>query len=237
MMRVSPVWALVPVKRFDRAKSRLADVLPAEARAALAAAMLGDVLELLAEIEGIAGTLVVTADPAAAGLAAGHGAEILADRHESGINEAVVQGLRSLTRLGAGGALVIPGDVPFATSGEIAAVLHGLAGQGAVLVPATRDGGTNAVAIAPAHRLAPCFGPGSFVRHLATAASAGLTPAVLRLAGIGHDIDVPGDLALASHAAIGPAAARRTRDCLAQLQADPAAMLAPAGRRLQKVMP
>lgn len=237
MIAVSPVWALVPVKRFDQAKSRLADVLPVEARASLAAAMLGDVLELLAEVNGIVGTLVVTADPAAAALATEQGAEVLSDCHESGINEAVVQGLRSLTRRGAGGALVVPADVPFATPGEIAAVLHGLAGQEAVLVPATRDGGTNVFAIAPAHRLTPCFGPGSFVRHVAAAASAGLTPAVLRLPGIGHDIDVPADLAATSHSAIGPVPGRRTRDWLSRLQDDSAAILAPTRRRLQKVTP
>jgi 2-phospho-L-lactate/phosphoenolpyruvate guanylyltransferase len=40
-------WAVIPVKRFDQAKQRLSQVLDSTGRAALAAAMLGDVLEQL----------------------------------------------------------------------------------------------------------------------------------------------------------------------------------------------
>ena len=39
------VWAIVPVKRFDLAKGRLADSLHADERRRLARAMLEDVLE------------------------------------------------------------------------------------------------------------------------------------------------------------------------------------------------
>ena len=56
------VWAVVPVKRFDQAKQRLSGVLDSAARAALAAAMLSDVLEQLSGTAGLASVLVVTSD-------------------------------------------------------------------------------------------------------------------------------------------------------------------------------
>ena len=49
------VWAVVPVKRFDQAKQRLSGVLDSAGRAALAAAMLGDVLEQLCGNGGTGG--------------------------------------------------------------------------------------------------------------------------------------------------------------------------------------
>ena len=59
------VWAVVPVKELDRAKERLAPVLPPERRRALMLAMLEDVLAALAAAPGLAGLAVVTVDAAA----------------------------------------------------------------------------------------------------------------------------------------------------------------------------
>ena len=54
------VWAVVPVKELDRAKERLAAVLPPERRRALMLAMLEDVLTALAATPGLDGLAVVT---------------------------------------------------------------------------------------------------------------------------------------------------------------------------------
>src|SRR2546430_11070420 len=50
--------AILPVKRFDRAKQRLSEALGPEARAALAEAMLRDVLLALARVTGLERTIV-----------------------------------------------------------------------------------------------------------------------------------------------------------------------------------
>lgn len=205
------VRAVVPVKRFDRAKQRLANRLDRAGRAALAAAMLGDVLEQLARADGLAGILVVTADPAAASIAAGFGATVLADPVESGTNDAVARGLRELVSQGAAGAMVVPADIPFVSGAELAQVLTALGQAPVVLVPAARDGGTNLLGLAPPDAIAPSFGPESLARHHAAARH--LRPVVLTLAGAGHDIDVPADLAVAA----APGAGSRTIACLDRL--------------------
>lgn len=209
--RFGETWALVPVKRFDRAKARLSGLLGPSERAALAEAMLGDVLDALARTPGIAGVLVVSGSIRARELALEAGAEIDDDPLESGVNEAVDRGLRRLESMAISAVVVTPSDLPFATSAEFAAVLAALDRAPVVLAPAARDGGTNILAMAPPGALAPSFGPDSFARHLASAQAIGLRLAVLTLAGAGHDIDVPADL----DSSAAPGAGARTRACLA----------------------
>ena len=68
-MNPGDVWAVIPVKETTGAKQRLAPVLSAELRQALAQAMLEDVLEAVAGVDGLGGTVLVTVDPHAERLA------------------------------------------------------------------------------------------------------------------------------------------------------------------------
>ena len=58
-MSADGIWAVVPVKETEAAKQRLALVLPAVQRQALALAMLEDLLAALAEVPAIAGIALV----------------------------------------------------------------------------------------------------------------------------------------------------------------------------------
>lgn len=187
-------WALVPVKRFSEAKQRLATALTPGERAELARAMLHDVLAVLSRATTLAGVLVVTPDTQAAALAHGYGAIVRDDPLEQGTTAAVRQGLEVLQEQGRPGVLVVPGDVPFLTSLEIREVVDTLHRAPLVLVPATRDGGTNLLAGTLPLSIAPAFGTGSFARHLAAARSQGIEPVLMCLKGLGHDVDTPADL-------------------------------------------
>ena len=112
------VWAVVPVKRFDQAKRRLSEVLDCAGRAALAAAMLRDVLEQLSETAWLTGILVVTSDMEAAAIAGSLGGAVLNDPVDSGVNDAVAYGVSRLGPLGASSAIIAPSDIPFVTSEE-----------------------------------------------------------------------------------------------------------------------
>ncbi len=205
------VWAVVPVKRFDQAKQRLSEVLDSAGRAALAAAMLSDVLEQLSGTAGLTGVLVVTSDTEATVIAGSFGAAVLNDPADSGVNDAIVYGVSKLASLGASAAIIAPSDIPFVTSEELSSVLAALKRTAVVLAPATRDGGTNILGLSPPDVIAPAFGPDSFARHCAAARD--LRPAVVSLEGAGRDIDVPADLALSPVSAKSGAGAR-TVACL-----------------------
>ncbi len=203
------VWALVPVKRLDHAKSRLSGVLDPAERRALAKAMLYDVLAALAGVGGLAGILVVTADPEAAATATSFGATVLAEPEEEGLNAAIAHGMAWLEERGKSGVLVVPADIPFVTRPEIRAVLAALRSSAVVAVPATRDGGTNILAVRPPAMLTPAFGQDSLARHLAAARTVGAEPRILSLNGAGHDIDVAADLQFGD--CEGPASRTRAR--------------------------
>jgi 2-phospho-L-lactate/phosphoenolpyruvate guanylyltransferase len=189
----SNVWAIVPVKRLSRAKQRLAPVLSNTERAALARAMLHDVLTTLRVTPELAGIVVVTGDPMVANLATLFDAQVVGDMMETGVNAAVQQGLRILDARSSG-ALVIPADVPFATVSDVQAVIDELRHYPVVLAPALSDGGTNGLAMRRPDLIVPSFGDDSFARHQALARDAGLGCGIVRSEGLGRDIDYPSDL-------------------------------------------
>jgi 2-phospho-L-lactate guanylyltransferase len=195
-MRVEPpaIWAVVPVKRLSLAKQRLAPVLSRNERAELVRTMLHDVLTTLCATPEVSGTIVVTADPDIAKLATLFEGRVVSDTSESGVNTAVLLGLQALES--SCSAVVVPADVPFATAGDMRAVIGELRRFPMVLAPASSDGGTNALAMRRPDLIAPGFGEDSFAEHQRRARDAGIACAVVRTEGLGRDIDCPDDLAI-----------------------------------------
>lgn len=189
----SDIWALLPVKRLKGAKQRLSPVLSEAERTELARAMLLDVLIALRHTWGLAGVAVVTEDREARVLAKEHGAALIREA-EGGLNAALTAGLGTLATYGAGGALIIHGDLPLASAGEIGALIAAHPkGPAASFVPA-RDGGTNVMLMTPVDAVPLAYGEGSFEKHRTQAEARGLTVTYLGLPGLELDIDTPDDL-------------------------------------------
>jgi 2-phospho-L-lactate guanylyltransferase len=190
------IWAVVPVKEMTGAKQRLAGVLTEPQRRSLAAAMLEDVLDVLVSVKTLAGIVIVTVDPQATLLAQRIGARVFADAARDGHTGAVTAAARALAREGRGGMITVPGDIPRITAAEFSRVLaaHRPA-PSFTIVPAHDDLGSNAVLCSPPDAVPLRFGEDSFIPHLAAARSRGIEPTVVRLPGIGMDIDHPADLA------------------------------------------
>lgn len=193
-MNRSAIWALVPVKRFTSAKQRLGGLLDGAGRAALARAMLDDLLALLACDGALAGTLVVGEDPQARALCRRHGAAFVGAPDAEGLNGAVARGAQALARRGASAMLVVPTDLPGLGLADLAALRSALAASDVALVAAERDGGTNLLASRVPLAIAPAYGPASFARHRAAARAAGLTVAEPDCPGARADLDRPEDL-------------------------------------------
>lgn len=190
------LWAVVPVKWLSRTKRRLIPLLSSHERVALARAMLQDVLSALTRTSALAGVMVITGDAGATAMAHAAGALVIADTESAGTTAAVTVAAQHLDGMGREGMLVIPADVPLITPADIEVILaaHRIA-PSVTLVPASVDGGTNALACSPPGVVPFCFGRDSFRRHREAARARGIEPAVSRLARVGHDIDRPGDLA------------------------------------------
>jgi 2-phospho-L-lactate/phosphoenolpyruvate guanylyltransferase len=196
-MSKAATWVILPVKALGAAKQRLAPVLPPAARRELVLAMFERVLAAVTAVDGLGPILVVTPDPSVAGVAEAHGALIVREARAAGLNAAVRRGLARAGAEGARRALVLPADVPLVTPRELSTLLGAqvaAAGERTTLVPAADGEGTNALLLDPPGALAPAFGPGSYMRHLAQALARRLDVEVLHLPGLAADIDRPADL-------------------------------------------
>ena len=197
---------LVPAKSFAAAKSRLAPVMTAAARAALARAMLQDVLAAVAAARGVRRILLVSAEPEAGRLAAAAGADWLPEEPSLGMNAAVRAGAVHLSAAGQAPLLVLPADIPMLQAAEVEALAAILAAppRRAVLVRCA-DGGTGALGLPPGAGPLFRFGPDSHARHRQALLAAGLAPVSLDLPGAARDIDLPADLAALEEGPAGPA--------------------------------
>jgi 2-phospho-L-lactate/phosphoenolpyruvate guanylyltransferase len=195
-MSARRICAVLPVKDTAQAKQRLAGMLSAEQRRALALAMAEDVLQTLAAAAGLAGILVVTADPAAAALAARYGARITGDGARAGHTAAVAAAADELAAEDFD-MLALPGDIPLIAPADVARLLAAHPAPPAfTIVPARDQMGSNAVLCSPAAAVPLRFGDDSFFPHLHAARARGIEPVVMRLPRIALDIDTPEDLAL-----------------------------------------
>lgn len=228
MIGASDIWAVVPVKDTTAAKQRLAGAVPPQLRQGLALAMLEDVLHALATARSLAGMVVVTVDAAAHHLATRYGARVLTEDARDGHTAAVAAAARVLAAEGRAGMLQVPGDIPLVSPSEIDFLLamHRSA-PAFTIAPSHDDFGSNAVLVTPPGAVPLTFGDDSFFPHLRTAQAHGIAPLIVRLPGIGLDIDRPEDIgAFARHKSQTRTQAFLERNGMAALDAKPSGAVA-----------
>jgi 2-phospho-L-lactate guanylyltransferase len=191
------IWAIIPVKPFVRAKSRLADVLPAEQREALAEMMFRRGVEVLKQTRQIAGVLVISRDTKVLAVARDYGVNTVQESGAPELNAALLRASDFVRIRGADGVLVVPSDLPLYTSADIEQIVHlGRYHMTVVVTPDRNDDGTNALMVNPPGLIPFSFGPGSFRRHIELAEKAGATVKVHRSENLSLDLDTPADLEL-----------------------------------------
>lgn len=184
--------ALIPVKPFGRAKSRLAAVASPHERMRLAQAMLEDVLLAVANARSPLRVTVVGSEAAAAGIAARFGC---AYRHDArGDLNAQLERARHAARAGSDDRLLcLPADVPCIAPDDIDDLIAGAA-CGAALCISPIDGGTNALCTQAGRAVPYAYGVDSGRRHAYACEAAGLAVQSMHLPRL-RDIDTPDDLA------------------------------------------
>jgi 2-phospho-L-lactate guanylyltransferase len=206
--------AVVPVKRFKLAKSRLAPGIEEARRPELAAAMVGDVLEAIGAARMIERTIVVSQEPTAAALAAAAGAELLSDFDDASHVAAALAGIDAAAAAGASCVALLPGDCPLLDPRELDRMLTGVPEPYVAVIPDRHGAGTNALVLAPPGAIEPSFGEGSRARHVAAARAAGIAYAVEELPSLGLDLDTPADVVALTMAVERDGGARRSAKVL-----------------------
>ncbi len=193
-------WAVVPIRGLSTAKTRLGPDLDPTARRQLVEVMLRRTLVATRDAAAISGSIVVTKDPAVAGLAQSHRAIGLVE-HAPDLNAAIVAGRSLAIARGATAVLVLPADLPAVSPAAIDELVIRAAAResahGLVALVTDRHGrGTNALLISPSAVIDPAFGEDSREAHRTAAETAGA--AWLELGGrLALDVDTPAALAVA----------------------------------------
>lgn len=207
--------AVLPVKRFDAAKQRLATGIDDERRRELAGAMVADVLEAIGRARAIDRLIVVTGEPLAQEPAAEAGAEIVPDPEDAGHVEAALAGIARAEVEGAERVVLLAGDCPLLNPRELDRLLTGVPGSYVGIVPDRHGTGTNALLLSPPGAIVPAFGAGSRDRHIEAARQAGIPFGIEELPSIELDLDTPADvIALTRELERHPRRARRTAKAL-----------------------
>jgi 2-phospho-L-lactate guanylyltransferase len=207
--------AVLPVKRFDAAKQRLATGIDEERRRELAGAMVADVLEAIGNARTVERLIVVTGDPIAQELAAEAGAEIVPDPEDAGHVVAAQAGIARAEVEGAERVVLLAGDCPLLDPRELDRLLTGVPGRYVGIVPDRHGTGTNALVLSPPDAIAPSFGEGSKARHVEAAREAGIPFGIEELPSMELDLDTPADvIALTRELAGNRGRGRRTAKAL-----------------------
>ncbi|WP_119072558.1 2-phospho-L-lactate guanylyltransferase [Aggregatilinea lenta] len=189
------IWAIVPVKPFNRAKSRLAGELAPENRELLAESLLRRTLRLLQPLSVVQGILVISRDTKALAIARDLGAQTLQESGTPELNSALYRATRALRAWNAEGVLVVPADLPLLTAEDIEQMVKlGRYAGTVVVAPDRHDHGTNLLLVRPPGIIPYSFGTDSFAVHQRQAAEAGATIHVYRSERAGLDLDTPDDL-------------------------------------------
>ncbi|MBI4770981.1 MAG: 2-phospho-L-lactate guanylyltransferase [Chloroflexi bacterium] len=191
------LWAIVPVKPLNHAKSRLAQVLSPGEREGMNREFLIRALEVLQHVPPVVRTLVVSRDPAALAIAREHGARTLLEEGAPQLNLALTRATIVAGAYGAAGVLILPTDLPLLSVDDLNTLIAACANdRGMAIAPDRREQGTNALLVRPPGLVQYAFGPDSFAEHLRRGEATGACVNICRLPGIALDIDLPADLEL-----------------------------------------
>lgn len=188
------VWAVVPLKSPDTAKSRLSLALDASARRRLFYAMAQHVIRTLVQTPGIAGVAVVTASPEVAAFSRRLRARVIREEFDAGTAQACRSAVEHLSGC-ADRLLMISGDLPLLSAHALAALVDLREPVPLVaIVPDRRRVGTNALLCTPPGVIPICFGPDSFRLHIAAALEHGAELRIVESDAMALDIDEIEDL-------------------------------------------
>jgi 2-phospho-L-lactate/phosphoenolpyruvate guanylyltransferase len=207
---LSRLWAIVPLRGLESAKSRLAELLDAEERRDLVEELMKRTLRATADTDAIERTLVVSPDPEVLAMASPFGAESI-EQPSAGLNAGLRLAREVATARGATALLVVPADLPAVSPSSLGAFVAQAAdaakasraadrGRPLVVLETDRHGsGTNVLLVSPPDAIDFSFGVGSRQAHRSATLAAGGD--YREVAGpLSLDLDTADDLILAESA-------------------------------------
>ncbi|MDP8888383.1 MAG: 2-phospho-L-lactate guanylyltransferase [Thermoproteota archaeon] len=188
-------FAIVPIKRFENAKTRLSSILDTADRIRLSLLMLEDTLQILSVAHLLTQVITVSADKRVEEIAVKYGANFLLEEKESGVNSAVALADSYCMKEAADATMVIPHDLPLLDSTDIskACDLAENESRCIVICPSLRYDGTNMLLRKPPSIIDTFYDADSYNMHVKAAIRLGIPVKRLFSKALMHDIDTPED--------------------------------------------
>ena len=185
--------AIVPVKTFSKAKTRLN--LSYEKTEILCKMMLEEVLQTVSQSNIIEKITVVSKDESAFKIGRKFGAVEIYDEKEQGVNSAVAMADKYFLDEGFDATIVFPQDIPLMQAEDIQTLFDLQMPKKCVLVvPSRRFDGTNALFRCPVDVMETHYDEDSYKIHLTTANNKSARHALVLIRRIMLDVDEPEDL-------------------------------------------
>lgn len=187
--------AIIPVKTFTKAKSRLN--LSQEKKQRICEIMLESVLKAVTNSPVIQKTVVVSKDETALQMCKRFGAHGICDEQEQSVNGAVLLADDFLIKEDFEASIVFPQDIPLIEKEDIETLYQMHQSKRCVLVvPSRKFDGTNALFRTPADVMETHYDEDSYKIHLDTAAKRNATSSMVLIRRMMLDIDDQSDLEL-----------------------------------------
>ena len=185
--------AIVPVKTFSKAKTRLN--LSYEKTEDLCKMMLEEVLQTISQSDVIEKITVVSKDESAFKIGKKFDIVEIYDEKEQGVNNAVAMADKYFLDEGFGATIVFPQDVPLMQTEDIRTLYDfQMIDKCVLVVPSRRFDGTNALFRSPVDVMETHYDEDSYKIHLTTANNKSAKSALVLIRRIMLDVDEPEDL-------------------------------------------
>ena len=185
--------AIVPVKTFSKAKTRLN--LSYEKTEDLCKIMLEEVLQTISQSDVIEKITVVSKDESAFKIGKKFDVVEIYDEKEQGVNNAVPMADKYFLDEGFDATIVFPQDIPLMQTEDIRTLYDfQIHGKCVLVVPSRRFDGTNALFRSPIDVMETHYDEDSYKIHLTTANNKSAKSALVLIRRIMLDVDEPEDL-------------------------------------------
>jgi 2-phospho-L-lactate guanylyltransferase len=187
------IAAIIPVKTFSKAKTRL-DLSPQQVEQ-LCIVMLEEILHTLSISPQIEKTIMVTKEEKAIEIGKKFNTITIIDEKEESVNSAVALADKYLLENKFDASIVFPQDIPFIKTQDIDFMLnYKMHPNFAIIVPSRRFDGTNALARMPIDLMETHYDEDSYKIHMNTAKEHTLNVAMVFVKRIMWDVDNKEDL-------------------------------------------
>jgi 2-phospho-L-lactate guanylyltransferase len=190
------VFAIVPVKPFESAKSRLGTLLNKYERERLSKLLLKRTVSVLKRSSRISAIVLVSPDLGVEKIAHMHGVTFLKERLQDGVNSAVKLAEKYCSQAGAEATLVLPLDLPLLLPEDIDTVCNVALTTASciILCPSYKLDGSNLMLRKPSNIIQTSYDSNSYIMHALEGARKNIKTSILFIRRVMVDIDTKQDI-------------------------------------------